>query len=290
MSKTILVTQAHAGFGKAICETLAQEGYSVIATMPKIKTTNRVSAHSLSDLSNIEVVEMDMQKEESVYHAIKAALKKYGQVDGLITNSGTPRLGLFEAMSITQLRNLFELNVFGTVRTFQALLPSMRERKCGLIINVANRIGLPSSPYSSLYEMSMASVDALMEGIRTEVARFNIEVISIHPGPLPVPDDNPSFIDDQQIVIDEYGSEFKNSFNAFKKALDQKVDSLNVSQREVASSIRQLIQMKKGTRPYHTLVNRISEESERKWYEENNVLRENWLKEIGWPVLNANHQ
>ncbi len=217
MSKTILVTQAHAGFGKAICETLAQEGYSVIATMPKIKTTNRVSAHSLSDLSNIEVVEMDMQKEESVYHAIKAALKKYGQIDGLITNSGTPRLGLFEAMSITQLRNLFELNVFGTVRTFQALLPSMRERKCGLIINVANGIGLPFSPYSSLYEMSMASVDALIEGIRTEVARFNIEVVSIHPGPLPVPDDNPSFIDDQQIVIDEYGSEFKIHLMRLKK-------------------------------------------------------------------------
>src|SRR3954471_10716937 len=112
MSKTILITGTSSGFGKLMALDLAGKGHTVIAAMRSIATKNAGIAKELGAISNIEVVEMDVTSEASVNAAVEATVKKHGQIDVLVNNAGITGFGLFEATSIDQMKNIFEVNLW----------------------------------------------------------------------------------------------------------------------------------------------------------------------------------
>jgi short-subunit dehydrogenase len=118
---------------------------------------------NLRHCQNVEVVEMDITNDDSVNNAVEQVLKKYGQIDVLVNNAGVAGFGLFESTSLENMKGLFDVNLFGVVRTYQAVLPSMRKHKSGLIINISSGFGIFASPFVVPYQMGKFWLEALTE-------------------------------------------------------------------------------------------------------------------------------
>jgi short-subunit dehydrogenase len=106
---------------------------------------------------------MDITNDDSVNNAVEQVLKKYGQIDVLVNNAGVAGFGLFESTSLENMKGLFDVNLFGVVRTYQAVLPSMRKHKSGLIINISSGFGIFASPFVVPYQMGKFWLEALTE-------------------------------------------------------------------------------------------------------------------------------
>lgn len=126
MNKTVFITGTSTGFGKLTATTLAKAGYTVIAGMRGISGKNETVAKELGALPNIEVVEIDVTDDSSVNNAFGKVLQKYGKIDVLVNNAAVSGFGLLEAYSLDRIRQMFEVNFYGVIRTYQAVLPSMR--------------------------------------------------------------------------------------------------------------------------------------------------------------------
>lgn len=135
MRKIIFITGTSTGFGKLMTITLAKAGNTVIAGMRDVNGKNVSASEGSSTLPNVEVVEIDVTDDASVGNAFAHILEKYGSIDVLVNNAAVSGFGLLEAYSIDQIRRMFEVNFFGVIRTYQAVLPSMRKARKGLIIN-----------------------------------------------------------------------------------------------------------------------------------------------------------
>lgn len=283
MSKTILITGTSSGFGNLMVKTLAQEGHSVIATMRNSSTKNAEVALELSALENVEVVEMDIADEESVNQAFKIILEKYGQIDVLVNNAGVTGFGLYEATSLKQMQAIFDINVWGTVRATQAVLPGMRAAKAGLIINITSGLGLFAAPFSVPYAMSKFAVEGLTEGLRTEVRDYNIETVSIPAGPFPTGIvQKTGFGADKQEIIDAYGPDAERGFNEFGAAMFAKIEETKADPQEIADAVSDLINMKAGTRPTHRAVNRMGGGAEQRFTDIKADYKQELFDNIGW--------
>jgi NAD(P)-dependent dehydrogenase (short-subunit alcohol dehydrogenase family) len=283
MSKIILITGTSTGFGRLFTQTLAKEGHRVIAAMRGVNGKNAASAKELNALENVEVVEMDVTSEISVNAAVQTTLKKYGHIDILVNNAGVVGFGILEAVSIEQMKNLFEVNLFGLVRTYQAVLPSMRERKAGLIVNITSGFGLFAAPFVVPYNMSKFGAEALTEGIRHELRPFNIETVSILPGPFPTEiAGKAGFGPDKQDVVDAYGPDTMKSLEEFGGIMSGKIEEYKMNNQEVADALSTLVNMKDGTRPFQTVVNRIAEGVDQEYADSKQPYKDGMMKNMGW--------
>jgi NAD(P)-dependent dehydrogenase (short-subunit alcohol dehydrogenase family) len=283
MSKTILVTGTSSGFGKLTAITLAKEGHSVIAGMRGVNGKNAEVANELNELPNIEVVELDVTSEESVNAAVQQTLKKYGQIDVLVNNAGVAGFGVFEGTSVDQMKNLFEVNLFGIVRTYQAVLPSMRKHKAGLIINVSSTFGLFATPFVVPYQMTKFGVEALTEGVRHEVKQYGIETVALSPGPFPTEiGSKVGFGADKAEIVEAYGPEVQKSFEQFGGIMYGKIGEYKADPQEVADGVLALINMKPGTRPFQTVVNRPGEGVEQEFADARLSYKTKMMETMGW--------
>jgi len=283
MSKTILITGTSSGFGKLTAITLAKEGHSVIAGMRGVSDKNAEVAKELNALPNIEVVELDVTNEDSVNTAVQQILKKYGQIDVLVNNAGVAGFGIFEATSVDQMKNIFEVNLFGIVRTYQAVLPSMREHRAGLIINISSAYGIFTTPFVVPYQMTKFGLEALTEGVRHEVKQYGIETVSILPGPFPTEiGGKVGFGPDKPEIVEAYGPEVQKAFEQFGGIMYDKMVEYKSDPQMVADGVLKLINMKNGTRPYQTPINPISEEIEQEYVDLKPSIKKRWLEKLGW--------
>ena len=131
-NKTVLITGTSTGFGKLSAITLAKAGHTVIAAMRGTTGKNAAVAQELAALPNIHVVEMDITSDTSVQNAIQQTLAQHGKIDVLVNNAAVTGYGVLEAYSLNQVREMLDVNLFSVLRTYQAVLPSMREKKNGL--------------------------------------------------------------------------------------------------------------------------------------------------------------
>jgi NADP-dependent 3-hydroxy acid dehydrogenase YdfG len=131
MSKVIFITGTSTGFGKLMTVTLSKEGHQVVAGMRGTTEKNKSIAGELAQLPNVDVVEIDVTDDTSVTEAFKKVLLKHGKVDVLVNNAAVTGYGLLEAYSLDQIRRLFEVNFYGVIRTYQAVLPCHAQRKTG---------------------------------------------------------------------------------------------------------------------------------------------------------------
>jgi NAD(P)-dependent dehydrogenase (short-subunit alcohol dehydrogenase family) len=287
MSKTILITGTSTGFGKLMSITLAKEGHTVIAGMRNVKTKNATVAAELAALPNIEVVEMDVADTTSVNTAVETVLKKHGQIDVLVNNAGIVGFGLFESFSIDRMKEVFEVNLWGTVRGYQAVLPSMRALKSGLIINISSGLGLFSLPYIVPYNMTKFGVEALTEGVRYEVKDYGIETVSVLPGPFPTEVGSPDKQHlgqgpDRQDIVNAYGTAVQGKIGEYFGIMGGKIEAYKADNQEVADAVRDLVNMKPGTRPHQTVVNRVCEGLEQEFVESREPQAKEMMNRMGF--------
>ena len=132
--------------------------------------------------SRVSVFDMDVTDDASVAAAFAHILSQ-GPVDVLINNAGVMYLGITEAFSVAQAKEQMETNYYGAIRAMQAVLPSMREAKSGLIINCSSLVGQISPPFFSTYSATKHALEAYVQGLRYEVSPFGIDVALVQPGP-----------------------------------------------------------------------------------------------------------
>ena len=185
MSKTILVTGTSNGFGKDAAMTLAEAGHQVFATMRNPKTRNRTAAEEFRS-KGIDVLELDVTRDSSVEEAFKELYKRTdSKLDVLINNAGLFAQGIAETYMPEQVRDMFEVNVFGIQRVTRAALPEMRKRKSGLIINIGSILGRVTIPFTGLYGASKFALEALTEGYRYELSQLGVDVVLVQPSAYP---------------------------------------------------------------------------------------------------------
>ncbi len=186
-TQTILITGSSSGLGHQVARTLLAKGHTVIATMRNLNTKNAEVAASLQNYANqhtgtLHLIEMDVTSQESVNEAVTSALAKTNQVDVVINNAGVGGGGYTEAFSIEQLQFTLDVNVLGIHRVMRAVLPAMRQRKQGLIINVSSAMGRMVVPYAGPYTASKYAVEGLSESYRYELANTGVDVVIVEPG------------------------------------------------------------------------------------------------------------
>ena len=182
MEKVAVVTGSSSGIGFETALALAREGYYTYATMRDTKKDNPIKEIAKKENLNLEVLELDVDKDQTVQTAINKILKEKNRIAVLVNNAGYGLFGCLEDLSMEELKAQFETNFFGAVRVSQAVIPVMRKQKSGIIVNVssvAGRIGFPVSP---AYISSKFALEGLSESMRYELLPFGINTIIIEPG------------------------------------------------------------------------------------------------------------
>jgi len=170
--KTVLITGCSSGFGLETARYFLERDWRVVATM----RTPRADLLPPSD--RLRVVQLDVTDEQGVRKAIQDA----GPIDVLVNNAGFGAPAPFELTSMATVRALFETNTFGTVAVTQAVLPQMRERKSGVVVNVTSSVTLKPLPLVGIYRASKAAVNAFTESLASEVEPFGVRVRIVLPG------------------------------------------------------------------------------------------------------------
>src|SRR2546421_1079383 len=184
MSKTILITGASSGFGRDTAETLFRAGHTVYASMRGAQAKNREAAAALRKLG-IKTVELDVSDDASVEAGVEKVLAEVGKIDVLINNAGIGSAGVTEAFTAEQAKAIFDTNVIGLLRVTRAVLPSMRERRDGLIINISSILGRVTFPFLGIYGASKFAVEALTDSLRYELSQLGVEVVAVQPSAYP---------------------------------------------------------------------------------------------------------
>ncbi|WDF80672.1 SDR family oxidoreductase [Mucilaginibacter sp. KACC 22773] len=280
MSKTIFITGTSTGFGKLTAITLANAGHSVIAGMRNVAGKNASVAQELNGIPNVEVVEIDITSDDSVRQAFEYVLSKYGKIDVLVNNAAVSGFGLLEGYSLDQVRNMFEVNVYGVLRTYQAVLPAMRKEKKGLIINLTSGASGHTLPFMIPYLASKFVVESITEGAQGELSDFGIENVSIQPGVYPTEMNNGSKAGvhaDRPEVLAEYGNAATERFNALGTALFGKMEQFNMDPQTIADGILELVNMPKGSRPLRFPLDAIARGTDKEFIEARAAIKEKWL-------------
>ena len=170
--KVVLITGASSGIGKACAEHLASLGHKVYGTSRK----------SGNGSASVKMIAMDVTDDRSVAEGVAQVVKAEGRLDALVNNAGYGIAGAVEDTSIQEAQHQFDTNFFGMFRVTKAVLPGMRERRSGHIINMGSIGGLISIPFQSFYCATKFAIEGFTEALRMEVGQFGIRVALIEPG------------------------------------------------------------------------------------------------------------
>ncbi len=189
---TVLVTGCSSGFGELIVKTLASHGHHVFATMRDVQSRNAPAAHGLrrwaaAQGARIDVLELDVTSDRSVDGAVQEVMRRTKRVDVLVNNAGVAATGPLEAFSISQVESRFGLNAFGPLRVSNAVLPTMRAQRSGLIVFVTSTLGRGLPHRGGLYAATKWALEGLAESLHYQVAPFGIDVAIVEPGSFPTP-------------------------------------------------------------------------------------------------------
>lgn len=211
--KTIVITGASSGIGKASAIYFAQKGWNVAATM---RDTDAVS--DFAPYPAIVLFRLDVTDPVSVNAAAASILQKFSKVDVLYNNAGYALAGAFEATTDEQVRKQFDTNVFGVMNVTRAFLPHFRNNKNGIILNTTSSGGILTFPLYSIYNSTKWALEGFMEALQFELKSFNIGIKNIEPGTVKSAfTDNISFVSNP--VYDEYARRVQhNTLAGYKNA------------------------------------------------------------------------
>lgn len=179
---TILITGTSKGIGLATALVLGRAGHTVYATMRNPVKAPELAAAAAQEKLPIKISVMDVDSDSSVNIAIAEIMKDAGHIDVLVNNAGIERNGSIEQLPLADFRAVMETNYFGALRCIQALLPDMRRRKSGLVVNVTSVAGRISNSPLAPYTASKFALEALSEVLAQEMTAFGVRVAIVEPG------------------------------------------------------------------------------------------------------------
>ncbi|MBU8547250.1 MULTISPECIES: SDR family oxidoreductase [Roseomonadaceae] len=208
MAGTILITGTSSGYGKATAEFFLAGGWDVIATMRRPDPT------LFAESSRLRVMPLDVTREDSIAELFKAV----GPIDVLVNNAGLGGVGAFEAMPMPMIRSLIETNTIGVMAMCQAVIPQMRERRSGTIVNVTSSVTLGSFPLAALYTGTKQAIEGFSGSLAHELDYFGIRVKLVEPGYAPTTRFGANaMIPVEQLLPDAYADFARPILNAFAK-------------------------------------------------------------------------
>ncbi len=182
MEKVALVTGSSSGIGYETALALARDGYHTFASMRDTSKAEELKKTADKENLPISIIELDVDKEESIVEAIKKVMSDANRIDVVVNNAGYGQYGCTEDVSIDEFRKQFETNVFSVVRIIQEIAPIMRKQCSGFIVNISSvggKMGLPGLP---AYISSKFALEGLVECLRYELGMFGIKTTLIEPG------------------------------------------------------------------------------------------------------------
>lgn len=177
MGRVWFITGSNRGLGRAFAREALSRGDQVVAGARRVDP-----ADSFYDNGDVLGVELDVTSQAQVKAAVAAAIERFGRIDVLVNNAGFGMSGAFEEASDAELRSLFETDYFGLVNVTRAVLPHMRGRHSGMILNVASQAGLMGFTGSSAYCSAKFAVVGLTMALIPELEPFGIQVCAVCPG------------------------------------------------------------------------------------------------------------
>jgi NAD(P)-dependent dehydrogenase (short-subunit alcohol dehydrogenase family) len=186
-TKVAIVTGGSSGFGRLTALTLARNGYRVFAVFRGSRGGFEEQAGALAERAaaagtDLEAIRMDITDEASVQAAVHEVLGRGGRIDALVNNAGVGMLGPVESTTVDQAKALFDVNVFGILRTVRAVVPAMRAQRSGAIVNVGSDQGVHANLFHTMYAPSKFAVEGLSQVLRWELQQFGIRVMVLAPG------------------------------------------------------------------------------------------------------------
>lgn len=184
---SVLITGTSSGIGLATALALGRAGHKVYATMRQPSRAPYLALIAGREKLPITVSAMDVDSDGSVKEGIGRILKEDGPLDVLINNAGTERTGSVEELPLSEFRAVMETNYFGAIRCIQAVLPAMRQRRSGCIINMSSIGGRIASSPLTAYAASKFALEALSESLAQEMKPFNVRIALVEPGTIDTP-------------------------------------------------------------------------------------------------------
>ena len=173
-SKIVLITGCSTGIGRDLAQRLARANYTVVATARHSET--------LSDLPVALQLPLDVTDPGSIAGATQEVIKRFGRIDVLVNNAGYAVRGVVEDISVEQVQQMFDVNVYGVMRMIRAVVPYMRQQKAGRVITIGSLAGKLVLPVNGTYSATKFALEALSDALRLELAPFGIQVVLIEPG------------------------------------------------------------------------------------------------------------
>ena len=177
-----VVTGANSGIGRATALHLAQQGYRVFGTVRSLDKANKLQARANELGVTVELIEMDVADDVSVQRGFADIFLATDRVDVLVNNAGVGGNGVIEESTPQMYHDAFNVNVVGAIRCTQQVLPNMRERKSGTIVNITSVVGKFAAIAQAPYVASKWAFEGVSEELAQEVAPFGIRVVIIEPG------------------------------------------------------------------------------------------------------------
>jgi short-subunit dehydrogenase len=188
--KVAVVTGSSTGIGFETSLLLARNGFYTYATMRNLDKSKAITSLKQKEKLSLEILQLDVTADESVKEAINKITSEQERIDVLVNNAGYALVGAFEELSIEEFKEQYETNVFGVIRVTQAVLPIMRNQRCGTIVNISSIAGKIGFPLTSAYVSSKFALEGVSESMAYEIEQFGIKVILIEPGVIKTNFDN----------------------------------------------------------------------------------------------------
>lgn len=216
-SKIWLITGISSGLGKALAETVIEKGNFMIGTF---RHQSQVEEFNNKNIKNAQAILLDITNEKNIEEIVDRIILKFGKIDVLVNNAGVGFVGSVEETSLDEVRRIFEPNFFGTLKLTQTVLPFMRKKKNGHIVQISSHGGIKAFAGFGIYNASKFALEGFSEALAQEVSPLGIKVIIIEPGPF-----RTNFagngLGSAKNVIDDY-SETAGAFRTKLKGVDGK--------------------------------------------------------------------
>lgn len=256
--EVVLITGASAGFGRLFALELARRGHVVCASMRDVQNRNAANRAELLGVAHaegidLEVVELDVTDDTGVDSAVDEIISRHGRIDVVVNNAGYGTFGLNETYTLEQIQQQFDTNFFGAVRVNRAVLPLMRARGRGLLVQISSVLGRVLWPFTGWYAATKHALEAMAESYRYDLSSFGIDSVIVQPGAYPT--DLPSAVvgpGDAERV--EACGEVAQMAVMMKAAGDEIFMEHAPDPGEVARVVADLIEMPAGRRPLRTRI------------------------------------
>ena len=182
MDKIAVVTGSSSGIGYETALALARDGFYTFATMRNTSKASEIQEAAKKEKLKIDVIELDVDNEESIKSAINKIISEKNRIDVLVNNAGYMVFGCVEDVPLNDFRQQFETNFFSIVRIIQEVAPIMRKQGSGTIVNISSVVGRMGLPGSSAYISTKFALEGLTECLRYELGQFGIKITLIEPG------------------------------------------------------------------------------------------------------------